>query len=295
MQSPRFSASLTSLTSLTLLASVGFGALLVAAPRADACDEIVVLSRLVRRDVRPNDGATDVPTNVIVFIGGAHTFAAQDAPGAARDTALPIVLEDAATATAIPGVQSLLESSSGALSVFTPGALLSSSTTYRVLVDGDELARFTTGADSDDDAPPVPAATFVDAQGSVYAAASCDGQPAGARFTVDSPDAAFVLAHVSGDVLPALPPLNGQLDELLDATGGPHFITQRIEAAQMRVRFAAVDDAGQVSAWSDPITVEVPGGGCTCHSTSGGAASGIAAAACALVLLRPWRSRRRVR
>lgn len=288
----------SSRASVVAAAVVVAGTCVAGARPAAACSEARTHPRLGSDRLAPADGADGVPTNAIVVVGGAVTFAARDAdPDAdadgdgARDDALPILVvavgEDEAAAVA--GSQSLLESSEGALSIFSPDAPLAADTEHRVIVDGVVLATFTTGADVDDEPPPVPTADLVDAQAYRYAAFTCDSQPAGATFTVDAPDAVIVVAHASGDVAPVLTPPHGQVDHL--GAAGEQFVASRHEYQQMRVRFASIDAAGNASGWSGFTDVELPADQCTC-TTTGDARAPAAVAALAGLALAVRRRRR---
>ena len=208
----------------------------------------------------PADGATGVPTNTRVFVppsmlpwerGATPSFYWKDAAG----TPVPF------------DVASLCD-----FVVLVPRAELAPETSYTAGVVGEEYLLFTTGAGPDTVPPPVPQITDV-GRGEVSTGTSC-GNMAYVPVVVRSEAAELILLDLGAAAGFDPATMTGAVDAIEPGgeavyfyIGEPACAAPTAEPGETtRVRFAALDGAGNLSAWTDPRRIEVPDYGCGCRS-----------------------------
>ena len=223
--------------------------------------------------LQPEDGATGVPVNTLVWVGAGQTRGLFEG-----DPQLPIELLDA-DEVVLPGTEGRLRSLNDTIDVFTPDLLLEADTTYTVRVGEQVISTFTTGSDVDEEAPPVPEETEVSTWSRAaepFGTTSCGPLPAshGVSITWDMQgDSVLVLldqdglAEVDTDGIagsaPGLAPHGSASLGNGFVCGGDTWEEARL-GATTEVRYASFDLAGNFSGWSEPEEVTVrAGSGCS--------------------------------
>lgn len=228
---------------------------------------------------QPEDGATGVPTNALIWVGGSQTRGLFDG-----ETQHPIELVDP-EGVALPGTEGRLRSTNDTIDVFTPDLLLAANTTYEVRVADQVLSTFTTGSSTDDEPPAVPAETDRHTWSNPadpFGRTSCGPTPAshGVSLTWDMGDDSVLvlldrdgLADVDTDLIEGsasgLAPHGSVSMGNGFVCGGDTWPEARL-GAETDVQYGSFDLAGNFSGWSEAETVTVrASSGC---STAGGSA-----------------------
>ena len=223
--------------------------------------------------LQPEDGATGVPTNALVWVGGAQTRGLF-----AGETQLPIEVLDA-DEIVLPGTEGRLRSLNDTIDVFTPDLLLEADTTYTVRVGDQLISTFTTGSGVDDEAPSIPEQTEVSSwsePAEPFGTTSCGPTPASHGVSISwdmQGDSVLVLLDQDGladvDVegiagsAPGLAPHGSASLGNGFVCGGDTWEDARL-GATTEVRYGSFDLAGNFSGWSEPEEVTVrAGSGCS--------------------------------
>ncbi len=221
--------------------------------------------------VAPADRATGVPLNTRIWIGAGEIF---DAP-----PHLAVELHEEPS-TIRNGGWTLLEAPNAKLHVFTPAAELKPNTRYRIVINGERRAEFTTGEARDEEAPasPVLVGQEENLESSTFGAVSSCGESATVALTVES-DAPILLLDRAGTSGFDPTTLHGSVTAIEVDQG----TTQRMlvvgqggctsnwpEAGRgesTQVRLGAMDLAGNFSGFG--AAEEIGFGVCGCSSGSG--------------------------
>lgn len=241
----------------------GQGLVLLASPDARACAANPPPGEQL--GLAPFDGELGVPLNTRVYLGLG---------GPDR-----IILRVQETQTSVPFV--LSDISGGR--VLTPDALLAPDTKYEVEDNGTTLLRFTTGSTQDTTAPAIPTVKSERGEGDRPSPlgplgggpGSCGGGGIdGHVMYVMEVDGSFIL--VDYDESSTFDPvaLDGNVSDIARTD-----LVYVYGSDAKKVRFGAVDGAGNFSGWSEFRDVNIPedSGACACaspgkHSTWAGAA-----------------------
>jgi len=226
--------------------------------------------------VAPADGAVDVPTNALVWVGGAFTGGLFD--GAER-FAIEVVSADQVP---LPGVEGRLHSNMDLIDVFTPDMLLTSGTRYEVRVGEQVVSTFTTGDSDDTEAPPMPQETerfrwsrLAQPPGFQN---SCGGAASyGFSFTYDLGDGVIAmidhdgLADVDIDLIegsvPSLTPFGSGSLSRGGGCGGSNW-DNAAPGVSTDMRVGSFDVAGNFSGWSEDESITIPPAGCSAAGSS---------------------------
>lgn len=235
--------------------------------------------------LQPQDGATGVPVNALVWVGAAQTrglFAGEDQ--------LAIELLDG-DEVVLPGTEGRLRSVNDTIDVFTPDLLLEADTTYTVRVGEQVISTFTTGSEVDDEAPAVPEEVHRSSwsdPAEPFATSSCGPLPASHGVSLEwEMDGDTVLVLLDRDELADVEGLSGTVPALApfgSATLGNGFVCggdnwdDARHLASTDVRYGSFDLAGNFSGWS--ATEEV-----TVYNRAGCSAAGDTTPTALLVLL----------
>lgn len=215
----------------------------------------------------PTDGARDVPTNTLVWVGGA-VFGFEVPLEQAQ------VVLTTSQGSVVQGTTSVLRGGMHALVVFRPGITLEAGSTYVVSANGERLGSFTVGSAPDETKPSVPTVEsqeeHVDGPGS--GVSSC-GESNWARLTLTH-DGLFALALRDGDsVFDETKPSGNATDFAFDNKtitignlGCSSNWSEAAAGASTNVRLGAFDIAGNFSGFSDKRLVDLPYFGCGCAS-----------------------------
>lgn len=112
--------------------------------------------------VAPGDGQTDVVLNAAIYVGAGllPEMNPEDVPDASEIDAVVLESEDGV------GVEVsrswLISTETDSFLVLTPEVLLAESSTYILRVGGEEVSRFETGVESDDEIPATPSVTITE-------------------------------------------------------------------------------------------------------------------------------------
>lgn len=205
----------------------------------------------------PEDGATAVPTNTRIWVGGQQTGGG-DFSG---QTALPIELRDA-QGNVVPGDEQELQGAFELVAVFVPDAELTPGENYQVLIGGEVLSTFSVGDGRDDMPPQIPVITSQDNIHESGNFSSC-GEAHYANLGVSHGGVLALMDREEESTLDETHPA-GILTELVirDSVtlGNAPCQSSWDEAkrgSKTQVRFSAFDLAGNFSGWSQNETIRI--------------------------------------
>ncbi len=235
--------------------------------------------------VAPADGALDVPTNALVWVGGGITRGLYE-----DEQQFPIELIGPDEAP-LPGTEGRLRGGWELLDVFTPDFALEPNTTYSIRVNGEIQSTFVTGLDADTEPPalptelerntwsrppqPVAGGMCGDGRGSHGISVQWDMGEAVVVLMDHDERAALDIEAAVGDV-PSLSTSGYTSIGKGYGCGGDNWDEAR-NGAEATIRAGSYDLAGNFSGWSEPETAVVRPAGCS--------AAGPASPSVALLLL----------
>lgn len=268
---------------LFLLSLLALGTSLLPA-RAEACS---CMPAGFTDFMAPEDGATSVPTNTRIWVGGQQ-LGNGDFSG---QTTLPIELQDA-SGNAVPGTEQKLVGAAELVAVFVPAADLTPGESYQVVVGSEVLSTFSVGGGRDETPPQVPSIVSQDNIHESGNVSSC-GEAHYANLGIRHDGVLALMDREEESTLDATLPA-GTLTELVVrdtvTLGDAPCATSWEEAkrgSKTQVRFSAFDLAGNFSGWSQDETVRI-GAESGCSTVAG-------SPALALLLVGALAVRRRLR
>ncbi len=210
----------------------------------------------------PADGASEVPLNASVWLGGVHSrpwhVDYERAPGGVEAADPTLALVDAA-GEAVGGrfrtYQSEYRESQGAVLYdrFIPDMPLEADTHYRVMRGDEIVSEFTTGAAADEAAPAVPTVELLDRQRHITSASSVCRERTGGATVAPSGDDETILFLVSRQEVP----VSDDAPYAALTEGAPSFVDAHNLERRFSLRVRAVDLAGNLSEPSEPIQVRL--------------------------------------
>jgi hypothetical protein len=215
----------------------------------------------------PADGDIDVPVNTRIWVGDGI------AGGYGWDDALRLVDE---SGDPVDVTETSLRGGLAWITILSPEQPLEAGATYTIWVqDGWELGSFAVGSATDSEPPEIPVEWERDGYSSTPDPSSTCGSANFVSITVEPTGVAYVVDVADQDPLD-VERLDGLVDDL--ATDGRLYAGRgpcsgswpgAAPGATTSIRWAAFDQAGNFSGWSDDVWITVPPVGCNCVAVGG--------------------------